>query len=335
MRFERTREPVLPVPRIWGGAIALLHHSRRLRPVDLVLILGISGSLLGLIGLVREWHGALRPAFEIDLSPLALPRYTLLSLSRGLAAYLLSLGFTLAYGYWAAKDRMAERVLVPLLDVLQSIPVLGFMPGVVLALVALFPSTNTGLELAAVLMIFTGQAWNMTFSFYNSLRSVPNDLSEASRMYRMGWWQRLRRLEQTDLNFIRLEQIRIDTPRFREHVAALSTEHADYQDKLSFRNAIQAAEVLGVDADQVVKWRQTLAKLPPYQTVETGELALCKNLTRKRGFAGYDNLLALSPVSMATEYMGKGQLSARCCLMALATEAFPAPPSPMNKKPGL
>jgi NitT/TauT family transport system permease protein len=195
MRTERAREPVTAVPRIWGGAIAFLHHARRLRPVDLVVVLGAAGLLAGIMGLAREWHGTLRPAVEIDLSPLALPRYTLLSLSRGLAAYLLSLTFTLAYGYWAAKDRVAERVLVPLLDILQSIPVLGFMPGVVLALVALFPRTNTGLELAAILMIFTGQAWNMTFSFYHSLRSVPADLTEAATLFRFGWWQRLRSVE--------------------------------------------------------------------------------------------------------------------------------------------
>ncbi|MHB8078012.1 MAG: ABC transporter permease [Candidatus Krumholzibacteriia bacterium] len=189
------REPLPPIPRIWGGAIGLLHHSRRLRAVDFVVVLGAAGLLYGIMGLAREWHGTIRPTVAIDLSPLALPRYTLLSLSRGLAAYLLSLGFTLTYGYWAAKDRVAERILVPLLDILQSIPVLGFMPGVVLALVALFPRTNTGLELAAVLMIFTGQVWNMTFSFYHSLRSVPADLDEATTLFRFGWWQRLRSVE--------------------------------------------------------------------------------------------------------------------------------------------
>src|SRR5262249_27802659 len=103
--------------------------------------------------------------------------------------------FTLVYGYWAAKEKAAERVLIPLLDILQSIPVLGFMPGLVLALVAVFPSSNIGLELAAVLMIFTGQAWNMTFSFYHSLRSVPPDMREASEVYRFGWWRRLKWVE--------------------------------------------------------------------------------------------------------------------------------------------
>jgi NitT/TauT family transport system permease protein len=181
--------------RVWGGARVFLHHSRRLRFVDLLVILGSAGLLFGALGIVREWHGQLRPVAQIDLSPLALPRYAFYSLSRGILAYLLSLGFTLVYGYWAAKDKIAERVLVPLLDILQSIPVLGFMPGLVLALVALFPSTNAGLELAAVLMIFTGQAWNMTFSFYHSLRSVPPDLREAAAVYRFDWWRRLTSVE--------------------------------------------------------------------------------------------------------------------------------------------
>lgn len=163
--------------------------------MDLLVVIGLGGLLFSLIDFGREWSTVQRPAIEIDLSPWALPRYTMFSLSRGLLAYVISLGFTLAYGFWAAKDRLAGKVLVPLLDVLQSIPVLGFMPGLVLALVALFPHSNVGLELAAVVMIFTGQAWNMTFSFYHSLRSVPADLREAAVVYRFSWWERLRRVE--------------------------------------------------------------------------------------------------------------------------------------------
>src|SRR6202007_3030521 len=106
-----------------------------------------------------------------------------------------SLLFTLVYGFWAAKDERAGKILLPLLDILQSIPVLGFMPGLVLALVAIFPRSNVGLELAAILMIFTAQAWNMTFSFYQSLRSVPGDLRDVAALYRFGWWRRLWRLE--------------------------------------------------------------------------------------------------------------------------------------------
>jgi NitT/TauT family transport system permease protein len=173
----------------------LLSDVRRLPWVDLLLVIGLVGLLFAFIDLGREWTGVHRPSVAIDLSPAALPRYTMFSLFRGLLAYLLSLGFTLVYGYWAAKDRVAARVLIPLLDILQSIPVLGFMPGLILALVALFPRSNIGLELAAVIMIFTAQAWNMTFSFVHSLRSIPPDLREAATVYRFNWWRRLRQVE--------------------------------------------------------------------------------------------------------------------------------------------
>ncbi|HET9599923.1 MAG TPA: ABC transporter permease subunit [Anaeromyxobacteraceae bacterium] len=183
------------VQALFGAASAFLDRSRRLRAVDLALLVAVGGAALGIVHLAKDWTGAYRPAIEIDLSLAALPGYTLLSLSRGLIAYALSLGFTLAYGAWAAKDRVAERVLIPLLDILQSIPVLGFMPGLVLALVAAFPRSNVGLELAAVVMIFTGQAWNMTFAYYRALRSVPAPLAEVGTLYRFGAWRRLRWIE--------------------------------------------------------------------------------------------------------------------------------------------
>ncbi|MCE9545209.1 MAG: ABC transporter permease subunit [Planctomycetia bacterium] len=181
--------------RIWGEAAALVDHSRRLRWVDLLFVVGLTGLVFGLMSVAREWTGLHRTAVEIDLSPWALPGYTLYSLTRGILAYGISLAFTLTYGYWAAKDARAERVLVPLLDILQSIPVLGFMPGLILSMVALFPNSNIGLELASVIMIFTGQAWNMTFSYYHSLRSVPLDMREVSTVYRFGWWRRLKWVE--------------------------------------------------------------------------------------------------------------------------------------------
>ncbi|HET6410710.1 MAG TPA: ABC transporter permease subunit [Anaeromyxobacter sp.] len=180
---------------VFGAAFAVLDRSRRLVWTDLFLLAGLGGLVYGLVHLARQWTGEMRPAVEIDLSLRALPGYALLSLSRGLAAYLLSLAFTLVYGYWAARDRIAERVLIPALDILQSIPVLGFMPGVVLGLVGLFPHSNVGLELASVIMIFTGQAWNMTFSFYHSLRSIPKDLTEVAILNRFGFWQRLTSVE--------------------------------------------------------------------------------------------------------------------------------------------
>jgi NitT/TauT family transport system permease protein len=183
--------PLRPTP-VFGSASSFLFGSARKLWVDLALLAALGGAVFGLTRLAAEWTGALRPVFEIDLSPWALPGYAFLSLSRGMAAYGLSLIFTLGYGYWAARDRAAEKILIPALDILQSIPVLGFMPGLVLALVATFPRSNVGLELASVIMIFTGQAWNMTFSFYHSLRSIPRDFQEVATLGRFSFWERFR-----------------------------------------------------------------------------------------------------------------------------------------------
>ena len=132
---------------------------------------------------------------DIHLEPQYLPLYTLYSLGRGVGAYGLSLVFTLFYGYAMARIAGAGRILGPLLDVLQSIPVLGFLPGFVLGLAHLFPGSNLGLELASVLMIFTGQVWNMTFSFQASLKAVPAELVAVAHLARMSWWERFWRLD--------------------------------------------------------------------------------------------------------------------------------------------
>jgi NitT/TauT family transport system permease protein len=188
--------PVNPLWRkVWGEATALLHRARHFGWVDVLVFLALGGLLYGLLDLGRLWGGPHRASVNIDLSPSALPRYTFYSLARGLLAYGISLAFTLGYGYWAAKDRRAERVLLPLLDILQSIPILGFLPALLIALDALFPTNNIGLELASILMIFTGQAWNMTFSFYHSLRSVPLDQQEAATVYGFSKWQRFKWVE--------------------------------------------------------------------------------------------------------------------------------------------
>ncbi len=163
--------------------------------IDVALLAGLFALVAGVVGLAQRWNAPIREAAAINLDPRALPGYTLLSLSRGLAAYLLSLVFTLVYGTVAAHSRRAERIMIPLLDIGQGIPVLGFLPGLVLGLVALFPNTNVGLELACILMIFTGQVWNMVFSFYGSLRSVPAELKEVARIHRFSWWKGFRTVE--------------------------------------------------------------------------------------------------------------------------------------------
>jgi NitT/TauT family transport system permease protein len=162
---------------------------------DAIIVLLIGTTIYGLVSFGEEWRAEFHPSTAIDLSFKSLPIYAIFSTIRASVAYLLSLGFTLVVGYLAAKSKWAEKIIIPLLDILQSIPVLGFLPGLVLGLVALFPGTNVGLELAAIIMIFTGQVWNMTFSFYSSLKSVPTELIEASEVMGMGWRKRLFRLE--------------------------------------------------------------------------------------------------------------------------------------------
>jgi NitT/TauT family transport system permease protein len=143
----------------------------------------------------HSWFGPFTPAVEISRSLWALPGYAGYSLLRITIAYLLSLAFTLVYGYIAAYNARAEKFMIPLLDVLQSIPVLSFLPGVMLAMVALFPGRQLGVELGAILLIFTSQVWNMAFSFYASLKSIPKEMREAASIYRFSWWQRFMQME--------------------------------------------------------------------------------------------------------------------------------------------
>jgi len=163
--------------------------------VDLAVVGLLVGLIYAMVTVAREWSGPLQPVAEIHLAARYLPLYAMFSLARGVIAYGVSFLFTLVYGYATARVAGAERLMLPLLDILQSIPVLGFLPGLVLGLVHLFPRQNLGLEMASVLMIFTGQVWNMTFSFYSSLKSVPPDLLAVARLSKMSWWQRFFQLD--------------------------------------------------------------------------------------------------------------------------------------------
>jgi NitT/TauT family transport system permease protein len=131
----------------------------------------------------------------VDLDPNNLPYYAARSTLRMFIALAASFAFTFVYGYAAARSRYAERVLIPLLDILQSVPVLGFLSITVTGFIALFPGSLLGLECASIFAIFTSQAWNMAFSFYQSLRTLPEDLNEAALAYRLPLWQRFVRLE--------------------------------------------------------------------------------------------------------------------------------------------
>jgi NitT/TauT family transport system permease protein len=149
----------------------------------------------GLLHIVTHVNARARTGAPIDLSLIRLPLYAMYSTLRMAVAYVISVLFSLAYAKVAARTRVAERFMIPLLDILQSIPILSFMPGVVLGLAALFPGRVIGLELAAVLLIFTSQAWNLAFSFHQSLMTIPADLNEAATVYHLGSWRRFTRLE--------------------------------------------------------------------------------------------------------------------------------------------
>ena len=175
-----------------------LRQSPAFGLADGVVVLGV----LALLALIAHVGSAAMVSFRppdvsptISLDPRNLPEYALRSTTRMFIALGASMLFTLIYGSVAAHNRRAERVLVPLLDILQSVPVLGFLSITVTGFIALFPGSLLGLEAASIFAIFTSQVWNMTFSFYQSLRTVPKELSEAAALYRLSRWHRFTRLE--------------------------------------------------------------------------------------------------------------------------------------------
>ncbi|HWR16201.1 MAG TPA: ABC transporter permease subunit [Terriglobales bacterium] len=175
----------------WG----LVPHAGWSFLVDVPIFAAGLAMFYGIVLLAKYWAGPFSPAAEISTNVGALPLYAVYSLLRVAIAYFLSLLFTLVYGYVAAYNAKAERVMIPLLDILQSIPVLSFLPGVMLAMMSLFPRHQIGVELGSILLIFTGQVWNMAFSFYSSLKSIPREMKEAAALYRFTGWQRFAQLE--------------------------------------------------------------------------------------------------------------------------------------------
>ena len=163
--------------------------------LDALVFSGVVAVVYLMMVVGRYWFGAIVPAAEISRSPRAIPMYAVYSLVRMGTAYVLSLVFAVAYGYVAAYNKRLQGVMLATLDILQSIPVLSFLPGVMLAMVALFPTRQLGVEIGSVVLIFTGQVWNMAFSFYASLKAIPRELREAAGIYRFGRVQRFLQLE--------------------------------------------------------------------------------------------------------------------------------------------
>ncbi|BAJ62793.1 ABC transporter permease [Anaerolinea thermophila] len=167
--------------------------ERRFGVADVLVLFGLAALLYAGIRLALNAPPAVREPV-ISLQPQVLPWYALRSVSRMFAAYLLSMAFTLIYGRVAAYNRRAEQVLIPLLDVLQSVPILSFLPVVLLGLRAILPE-GLAAELSSVVLIFTSQVWNLTFAWYQSLRTIPKELREASAIFRLNTWFQFKTLE--------------------------------------------------------------------------------------------------------------------------------------------
>src|SRR6202047_5126342 len=164
---------------------------------DLIIFIFIAAAFVALAYGIREMEAPLAKldVAPVTLNPVHLPEYALRTTLRMFAAILASLLFTFVVATLAAQSRKAELDIIPALDILQSVPVLGFLTFTVVLFLRLFPGSQLGAECASIFAIFTAQAWNMTFSFYQSLRTVPSDLDEVCRHFRLSPWLRFWRLE--------------------------------------------------------------------------------------------------------------------------------------------
>jgi NitT/TauT family transport system permease protein len=180
--------------------MANLHPTATVREkprlwIDALILGGFVAIFFGAAQVASEWKHPLNQSTPIDLSLSQVPEYALFSFVRGWLAYFVSLVFTLVVASWAYYDHKAHRFILPALDILQSIPVTAFLAPLFLVAMSLFPHSNTGLELACIMTIFTGQVWNMVFSYYDSLKAIPADFRMLAKLYNLNWWQRFWRVE--------------------------------------------------------------------------------------------------------------------------------------------
>src|ERR1700756_1105093 len=178
---------------------SLASAGRRALPNQWDLI-AFAAILAILTAIAKGYHGISAPLPAPNETPVSLdywqlPYYALRTTLRMFAALAASLIFTFTYATLAAKSRRAEMILIPVLDILQSVPILGFLSFTVTFFLNLFPGNVLGAECAAIFAVFTSQAWNMAFSFYQSLRTVPRDLDEVARGFRLTGWQKFWQLE--------------------------------------------------------------------------------------------------------------------------------------------
>lgn len=311
-----------------------ISHAADLRPAptntwfaNVVVGLLILAGFQLLLGLAQEMSAPRVAQPKLDRSLTALPAYALLTLARGGCAYLLSLLFAIVCGTVAAHDRVAERLLIPLLDVLQAIPVLGFLPGLVLVLVQLSPRSNLGLEIACILMIFTGQVWNMTFSYYASLRGIPQSLHDVAAIEQLSRWQILRHVElpSATIGLIWNSMISMAGGWFFLTVTeSFTLEHREYQlpgigsymnmalrdrDWVATAGAIVAMLLVIISVDQLI-WRPLIVWSQRFRMEEVSggeqEQSRLLNLLHRSSLARWCSSSAASCLSAATRLLSSG-----------------------------
>lgn len=175
--------------------ISIPAETFRVRAIDIVVFIIILSILSLIVYIASQWTEPYTRTVQIELDPKNIPGYAIQSIFRIFIAYLISLVFSIWYGYTASRSKYHEKIMIPLLDILQSIPVLSFLPGVVLAMISLFPGKRIGLEIACILLIFTGQVWNMTFSFYHSINTIPKEMREVVRIFKLNKFSKFLRLD--------------------------------------------------------------------------------------------------------------------------------------------
>src|ERR1700709_1011925 len=174
------------------ATLARAQVIKRTGPVilDLVVAALCLAAFYGVLKIAGYWLSSAQPQFVVSLKPSSLPLYAFYSVVRIGLAYLLSLVFAIGYGYVAAYNQRIEALMIAGLDILQSIPVLSFLPGVMLAMVALFPTRQVGVEMGAIVLIFTGQVWNMYFSVYSSIKGIARAQAQPASVYQFSRFQR-------------------------------------------------------------------------------------------------------------------------------------------------
>jgi NitT/TauT family transport system permease protein len=186
--------PARPYPETTAQQV---RRGWRLSWIDAIVVLAV----FVLLWLILVLSGDMRVQFDelhppaLSLDPRLIPYYTARTVLRMFIAFAASLLFTFVWGYVAAKSVRARKVMLPILDILQSVPVLGFLSVTVTGFLALFPGSLLGVECASIFAVFTAQAWNMTFGFYHSLVTIPNELQEAAQVYQLNRWQRITTVE--------------------------------------------------------------------------------------------------------------------------------------------